>query len=72
MWYFDNLGAYKSAAHGYAAGVEKGHKKMESSLQHIRERAELLRNLSEAELKAGVTAEQWNSGAYTDYNREHN
>ncbi|MBT5362375.1 MAG: hydroxylamine oxidoreductase [Gammaproteobacteria bacterium] len=75
MWYFDNLGAYKSAAHGYSAGVERGHRKMDASLERIEGRATRLRNLSEAELKAGINrvpSDLWKSGAYTDYNREQN
>lgn len=76
MWYFDNLGAYKSAAHGNQAGVEEGHLKMADSLDRIETKAGELRNLAGAERKAETTFEPthelWMKGAYTDYNREHN
>ncbi|MCP3868905.1 MAG: hydroxylamine oxidoreductase [Gammaproteobacteria bacterium] len=75
MWYFDNLGSYKSAAHGNMHGVEKGHKKMSASLERIKTYAGELRAASEADSnsKKGVgVAEFWSRGAYTDYNREHN
>jgi hydroxylamine dehydrogenase len=75
MWYFDNLGAYKSAAHGNFAGVKEGHQKMEASLVHIETKASELRSLSEAEHKAGITpdsSELWMRGAYTEHNQEHN
>jgi len=75
MWYFDNLGAYKSAAHGNLAGIEEGHRKMAASLDRIETKASELHNLSKAEQKAGITTEPselWKKGAYTDYNREHN
>ncbi|MES9855413.1 MAG: multiheme c-type cytochrome [Sedimenticola sp.] len=75
MWYFDNLGAYKSAAHGNFAGVKEGHKKMAASLNRIENKANKLRTLSETE-KDGESrpedSELWTKGAYTDYNREHN
>ncbi len=75
MWYFDNLGAYKSAAHGNSSGVRDGHKKMSDSLGRIETKASELRHRLETEQKAGVTpthSELWLNGAYTDYNREHN
>lgn len=75
MWYFDNLGAYKSAAHGYQAGIKDGHKKMAASLGRIEAKANKLRNLSDAEQKGDIKpapSEFWTKGAYTDYNREHN
>ena len=76
MWYFDNLGAYKSAAHGNRAGVEAGHRKMASSLDRIETRAGELRKFFQAEQKRDITPEPsgelWMKGAYTDYNREHN
>ncbi|MBA1330392.1 hypothetical protein QQ73_04175, partial [Candidatus Endoriftia persephone str. Guaymas] len=40
MWYFDNLGAYKSAAHGHSTGVKEGHRKMEASLDRIETQAD--------------------------------
>lgn len=75
MWYFDNLGAYKSAAHGNLAGVKAGHEKIAVSLDRIKTKAAKLRARSEKEYKAGITpvpSEHWRKGAYTDYNREHN
>jgi hydroxylamine dehydrogenase len=75
MWYFDNLGSYKAAAHGDAAGVKAGHEKISDSLERIRARANRLHERSKAEQKAGGRPEPsglWTKGAYTDYNREHN
>jgi len=76
MWYFDNLGAYKSAAHNHPAGVEEGHRKMDASFAHIVTQAKELRQFSEVEQKEQVTkdapGELWMKGAYTDYNRDHN
>jgi len=75
MWYFDNLGAYKSSAHGNLAGVKKGHSKLTDSLHRIKTKARKLRDLSETEKRSEITAKSsklWNQGAYTDYNREHN
>ncbi len=76
MWYFDNLGSYKAAAHGDVAGVEAGHQKLNRSLDHINEKAEGLRMRDEAEERAGAESkpqvELWTKGAYTDHNREHN
>lgn len=75
MWYFDNLGAYKSAAHGNAAGVEDGHRKMAASLDRIETKARELRHLSKAGRKVKLApslTELWMKGAYTDYNRDHN
>ncbi|MEJ1354618.1 MAG: multiheme c-type cytochrome [Candidatus Sedimenticola sp. (ex Thyasira tokunagai)] len=76
MWYFENLGAYKSAAHGNRAGVESGHRKMDASLSRIEIKAGELRRLHEAEQKRETTSqpldELWKQGAYTDHNREHN
>ncbi len=76
MWYFDNLGAYKSAAHGDQTGVEAGHRKLAAALQRIDTRAKQLRNLSAAERSAEISPEFagaiWMKGAYTEHNREHN
>lgn len=76
MWYFDNLGAYKSAAHGNQAGVEAGHRKMAASLDRIKTKASELYHLSDTEQRAEITPEAsheiWMNGAYTDYNRKHN
>ncbi|VAX13900.1 hypothetical protein MNBD_GAMMA24-376 [hydrothermal vent metagenome] len=75
MWYFDNLGAYKGAAHGDAEFVRKGHAAMDSALENIRRNANVLRTLSETEKKVGIKPEAdafWKHGEYTDYNRENN
>ena len=75
MWYFENLGAYKSAAHGSMAGIKSGHDKMAASLDRIETKAKELRNLFEAEQKGEIApapSELWMKGAYTDYNRDHN
>ncbi len=75
MWYFDNLRAYKSAAHGNLTGIKEGHKKMSASLARIVSKADSLRALSEAVQKVKIKpsiSELWLKGAYTDYNREHN
>lgn len=75
MWYFDNLGAYKSAAHGDVTGVRDGHETMEASLDRIETKAEQLLQLSKTEQKPEAVQEfsqLWNSGPYTDHNREHN
>jgi len=52
MWYFDNLGAYKSAAHGNPAGVEKGHREMDYALDRIEAKADELRHPADAEKQA--------------------
>jgi hydroxylamine dehydrogenase len=72
MWYFDNLGAYKSAAHGDLEGVESGHRKMDVSLARIKSRADELSHLSDTENAVEKSGKLWNKGAYTDYNRENN
>jgi len=76
MWYFDNLGAYKAAAHGDSAGVEAGHARMNGMLEKIGAQARNLRELTNAERKAtgkrSAPGDLWLSGAYTDHNREHN
>ena len=75
MWYFDSLGAYKSAAHGDAVGVREGHLKMAASLDRIETRAGRLRQLSATAKENEISPDLsglWNRGAYTDHNREHN
>ncbi len=75
MWYFDNLGAYKGAAHADPAFVAKGHAAMERKLTAIRRAANVLRTLGEEEKAIGQRAapqELWLKGEYTEYNREHN
>jgi len=75
MWYFDNLAAYKGAAHGDAEFVRKGHAAMDAALKDIRTKAEALRALTKKENEAGIKAQAetfWKQGEYTDHNREHN
>ncbi|MET0093347.1 MAG: multiheme c-type cytochrome [Sedimenticola sp.] len=75
MWYFDNLGSYKSAAHGNPDGVKEGHSNLAASLERIKAKAGELRSLPKADEMSEITSETvelWNKGAYTDYNREHN
>jgi len=76
MWYFDNLSAYKGAAHGDAARVAKAHARMDRALDGIRRRAAELRALAQQESKLGLAPPDpqalWREGEYTAYNREHN
>ena len=76
MWYFDNLGSYKAAAHGDAAGVERGHAALDRALTRIKAKAAELRNLGEAErARDGHRADTgglWQVGTYTEHNRERN
>jgi hydroxylamine dehydrogenase len=76
MWYFDNLGAYKGAAHGDAEQVRKGHAAMAARLARIEEQARELRALGDEERTAfgrrAPAGAWWDSGAYTDHNRERN
>lgn len=76
MWYFANLGAYKGAAHGDAASVQRWHGAMDRSLATIEAGARKLRTQGEAEKKAlGRRADpgrHWHDGEYTRHNRENN
>ncbi len=74
MWYFDNLGAYKGAAHGDQNAVNHGHAAMEHDLQAIRNEAEKLHDLAEREQQhpRPDPAKLWLLGDYTEFNREHN
>ncbi len=75
MWYFDNLGAYKAAAHGAPALVREGHTRLRRSLENIRREAQTLRALGDAESAAKTRpdpSELWNKGAYSDLNRKQN
>jgi hydroxylamine dehydrogenase len=76
MWYFDNLGAYKGAAHGDAEFVARGHEGMDQALVGIKQEAEKLRRLAEKEKEAQALrpdpAVFWLSGEYTEFNREQN
>lgn len=76
MWYFTNLGAYKSAAHGDGIAVERWHSIMDKSLTAIETKAQALRTQGAVEKKMlGRRADPgrlWLDGEYTTYNREHN
>lgn len=76
MWYFDNLGSYKGAAHGAREFVTEGHQNMDQALIDISAEATRLRNLGEAESTNGREkydpGDLWLSGEYTDFNRKHN
>lgn len=76
MWYFDNLGAYKGAAHGDPEFVTKGHAAMERDLAMIRREAQRLRALGEREQKQKLQrpdpSDLWRSGEYTEFNRGQN
>jgi hydroxylamine dehydrogenase len=76
MWYFTNLGAYKSAAHNDSAGVGHWHTALDRALADIETKAGALRTQGEVEKKMlGRRADPgrlWVEGEYTTYNREHN
>jgi len=72
MWYFENLGAYKGAAHGDISFVNKWHKAMDISLEKIKHNAETLRTLGKVETDKTTTKNIWLKGEYTDFNREQN
>jgi hydroxylamine dehydrogenase len=75
MWYFDNLGAYKGAAHGAKAFVEANHGRLRRALEEIRKEADRLRSLGADEERAGKLFDPrplWLKGHYTDFNRERN
>jgi hydroxylamine dehydrogenase len=73
MWYFDNLGAYKAAAHGDTRGIRRGHAALADALARIAAGAATLRALGEAERsRAGRRADPgdlWLTGPYTEHNR---
>jgi len=72
MWYFDNLGAYKAAAHGDPASVEEGHARLAAALERIRSMAAGLRSLADTAVTSKALKRLWNTGEYTEYNRENN
>ncbi len=76
MWYFDNLSAYKGAAHGDAERVQAAHARLDADLKAIRARADRLREQARREQAAGIVAPDpsslWLNGEYTEFNREHN
>ena len=69
MWYFDNLAAYKGAAHGDAAMVERAHAALDRDLAAIRGEAETLRRLRAVRPDPRPL---WFSGEYTEHNLEAN
>lgn len=76
MWYFDNLRAYKAAAHGDLAAREGAHADLDRDLHQIRARADQLRRQGEAEQRdlgrRAHPGDLWQTGAYTEFNRGHN
>ncbi|MCP4697268.1 MAG: hydroxylamine oxidoreductase [Gammaproteobacteria bacterium] len=76
MWYFDNLGSYKAAAHNDAHGAAAGHRRLDRALEKIRLHADELRALGETEQQtAGERTnpgDLWLFGPYTEHNRAHN
>ena len=70
MWYFDNLRAYKGAAHGADGHVKAGHAGMDRALVAIERRAEALRRMSGSERPDPRPV--WMHGEYTDFNRLEN
>jgi hydroxylamine dehydrogenase len=75
MWYFDNLSAYKGAAHGDFMRVNISHLALDQKLIELQEQAIQIRRLSEQEKQANISPETddfFNSGDYTDFNRENN
>ena len=75
MWYFDNLSAYKAAAHGDSERVIKSHEAMDQDLKNITHKAEMLRQRAEADQKAGIQSKPsdiWIRGEYTEHNLKYN
>lgn len=75
MWYFDNLAAYKGAAHGARQFSDAAHQRLQRDLERIRREAGVLRELGQAERAAGRRFDPrplWLHGPYTDHNRKHN
>ncbi len=78
MWYFENLMAYKGAAHGDASFIKKGHEAMDKSLILIQDKADRLRFIGELENKSKNGQQKyspeklWKNGEYTLYNRDNN
>lgn len=71
MWYFDNLGSYKAAAHSNPEGVAAGQQNLDTALRRIEQEAVMLRSDAN-QVRNRKLSELWSHGAYTDYNREHN
>lgn len=69
MWYFDNLRAYKGAAHGAQELVEVGHRRMDGALKAIAQEAEALTSLGD---RRPDPRPLWLEGDYTGLNRDGN
>ncbi|MEO5346327.1 MAG: hypothetical protein H7834_08115 [Magnetococcus sp. YQC-9] len=69
LWYFTNLGAYKSMAHGAGELATRFHGKMEQEIQAIGAQAERLREKRTAPIDLKPL---WLDGEYTRFNQEHN
>ncbi len=75
MWYFDNLAAYKGAAHGATQFTEKAHRRLEGSLEDILREVGTLRDIARSEQENRHRVDPrplWLHGPYTDMNREQN
>jgi hydroxylamine dehydrogenase len=76
MWYFNNLGSYKAAAHGDAEGVTHGHAAMDRALVKIEFEAQALRILGEGERardgRRSDPGDLWLAGPYTEADRAGN
>jgi hydroxylamine dehydrogenase len=71
MWYFDNLAAYKGAAHGAGKFTDDAHRRLDDDLKKIRRDAAALRDLDRAKEQPDLKP-LWLHGPYTDMNREQN
>ncbi|MDH5474011.1 MAG: hydroxylamine oxidoreductase, partial [Gammaproteobacteria bacterium] len=75
MWYFDNLAAYKGAAHNDPSFIRKGHDAMDAKLIDITKQADKLIKLGSKEKSTGKEIKPgnlWFKGQYTEYNQVHN
>lgn len=76
MWYFDNLAAYKGAAHAAPGDVDEAHRALDANLSALLTAAKHLRAQGEAEqVRDGKRADpgpHWLDGEYTAHNRERN
>jgi len=75
MWYFDNLSAYKGAAHGDSHRVQESHLALDNALNKLKAQADNYRNIHNQEQQNDLippVESYWNSGEYTDHNREYN
>lgn len=75
MWYFDNLRAYKGAAHSAQSLVDEGHKGMVEAFETLKAEAAALESLGRKEHAGGKAFDPkplWTTGAYTSLNAEQN